>query len=55
MNIGGTKGYTTISNEEYENLLEDSLWLSALEAAGVDNWQGYESAREIYQEMVEET
>jgi len=44
----------TISKSEYESLLEDSLWLSALEAAGVDNWQGYDSAREIYEEMQEE-
>lgn len=41
----------TISQEEYEELLERSMWLDALEAAGVDNWEGYDEAREIYQEM----
>lgn len=37
----------TISKEEYESLKEDSLWLSCLESAGVDNWSGYDYAREL--------
>jgi len=40
----------TISKEEYESLLEDRKWLQALEGAGVDNWEGYDFAREIYNE-----
>ena len=36
----------TITQEEYESLLEDSKFLRALEAAGVDNWEGYEFAFE---------
>lgn len=40
-----------VSQEEYDKLLERSVWLDALEAAGVDNWEGYDAAREIYQEM----
>jgi len=34
----------TISAEEYRQLKEDSLKLGALEANGVDNWEGYEFA-----------
>lgn len=30
-----------ISLEEYNRLLSDSAQLAALEAAGVDNWEGY--------------
>lgn len=38
----------TISKEEYEGLLKDSYFLSCLEGAGVDNWQGYDDACEMY-------
>jgi hypothetical protein len=41
----------TISKKEYESLLEDSKKLTALENAGVDNWEGYDYARELMQEM----
>ena len=41
----------TITLDEYEQLKEDSAFLSALEQAGVDNWDGYDFAREIYQEQ----
>lgn len=40
----------TIPKEEYESLLDDQLFLSCLEGAGVDNWDGYEYAREAYDE-----
>ena len=40
----------TITIDEYKNLLEDSLVLEALDAAGVDNWEGYAEAMEIYEE-----
>ena len=36
----------TISQKEYDSLLEARAMLSALEAAGVDNWEGYEGAQE---------
>lgn len=36
----------TISKDLYEELLSDSKLLQALEAAGVDNWDGYDIARE---------
>lgn len=31
----------TITKKEYDELVEDSKFLMALEAAGVDNWEGY--------------
>lgn len=37
----------TITKTEYEKLIENSKWLSCLEAAGVDNWDGYDFALEI--------
>jgi hypothetical protein len=40
----------TITLKEYESLLEDSRWLSCLEAAGVDNWNGYDHASDILSE-----
>ena len=40
----------TISKKEYESLVEDRKWLQALENAGVDNWEGYDYARELMNE-----
>lgn len=34
----------TISVKRYEQLLEAERFLSAIEAAGVDNWEGYSEA-----------
>lgn len=34
--------------------IKDLLFLEALRAAGVDNWNGYDYAWEIYQEMVQD-
>ena len=31
-----------------EGLEKDSDWLGCLEAAGVDNWQGFDDAAEMY-------
>jgi len=39
-----------ISEEEYEQLVEDQKFLQALFAAGVDNWQGYEIAQQMMEE-----
>ena len=39
----------TISEEEYNDLLDDAEFLSALRMAGVDNWDGYDEAIDIYQ------
>lgn len=40
----------TINKIEYEELLEQIRFLNCLEAAGVDNWDGYDYAQEIYEE-----
>lgn len=40
-------GTVTIPIEEYAELQADSDKLAALEAAGVDNWEGYEFAKDI--------
>lgn len=41
--------------KEYLDMLEDNYcFLLALEAAGVDNWYGYEEACRIYSESEEE-
>ncbi|OUA16753.1 hypothetical protein BK776_30820 [Bacillus thuringiensis serovar aizawai] len=42
-----TEETVTISRAEYLRLLEDSEFLSCLEAAGVDNWGGYGDAWEM--------
>ena len=34
----------TITKAEYDRLCEDSEWLSYLEGAGVDNWEGFDEA-----------
>jgi hypothetical protein len=33
--------FVTITRKEYESLLDDSAWRSALECGGVDNWPYY--------------
>lgn len=33
-----------------DELEERDIWLSALENAGVDNWEGYEYAQELMEE-----
>jgi hypothetical protein len=40
----------TVSSDEYQELKRDQNWLHCLEAAGVDNWDGYTFAREIYRQ-----
>jgi hypothetical protein len=45
-----TEKTVTITEKEYNSLLEDSKWLQALEGAGVDNWEGYDYAKEIFNE-----
>ena len=44
----------TISKERYQELLKGESWLAALEAAGLDNWDGCDVAREIQREWEEE-
>lgn len=40
----------TISLSEYNELIEDQELLQALQAAGVDNWDGYDLALEFLRE-----
>ena len=42
-----TEETVVISKKEYEMLLRAADWLGCLEAAGVDNWQGYDYAIEL--------
>ena len=37
----------TVLKSEYEELVRDQEFLRALEAAGVDNWEGYDIAQDI--------
>ena len=41
----------TITEKEYRSLKRDSQFLTCLEGAGVDNWQGYDYAVEMFDEM----
>lgn len=43
--------YVTISKEQFDQLQEDSNFLECLQNAGVDNWEGYDYAVELYQEQ----
>lgn len=55
--VGGDKGLmatVTISKDEYEKLLKGAGKLRCLEAAGVDNWEGYGYAMEMLGEYEEE-
>ena len=38
----------TITKKEYESLKKSDRWLSCLESAGVDDWDGFDSAREMF-------
>lgn len=40
-------GCVSIPKAEYDRLVERDDFLTALEAAGVDNWEGYSYARRI--------
>lgn len=46
-----TEETITITKKEYISLLEDSKWLQCLENTGVDNWDGYDYARELQREQ----
>lgn len=39
-----------VSVETYMYLLERDKWLGYLEAAGVDNWDGYDVAKDLMHE-----
>ena len=41
-------GFTTISDKKYIRLLKAESFLDCLKACGVDNWDGYGDAWELY-------
>ncbi|GGQ48580.1 hypothetical protein [Streptomyces asoensis] len=45
---GGADGEAEKLRKRVAELEERDAWLSALEAAGLDNWQGVDTAREIF-------
>jgi len=38
----------TISKKRYQELIDDAFMLECLSSAGVDNWEGYEYACDMY-------
>ena len=44
----------SISEEEYDSLLNDSILLNCLQMMGVNNWDGYDEALEQYYEILEQ-
>ena len=42
------KEMISIPKEEYDELLADQVFLNCLQAAGVDNWDGYAYAQEEF-------
>ncbi len=44
----------TLPQSTYIKLLEDEFLLSCLREAGVDNWDGYDYAMELYNEDTKE-
>lgn len=48
------KEMVTITKEEYESLLDDRNWRSALESGGVDNWDWYYDSLKDYGYFSEE-
>jgi hypothetical protein len=44
----------TIKKSYYDELMRNDLKLSALDAAGVDNWNGYDDAMDIFREWLDE-
>lgn len=44
----------TIPLERFQELLDCERFEDCLQGAGVDNWEGYDYAREMYKETTEE-
>lgn len=49
-----TREMVTLSKKEYDELVEDSMFLEALRMNGVDNWDWYDEAVKTFQEMKSE-
>ena len=50
--LDGVQGFF-ITEEEADEFQGSTNWEIALESAGVDNWDGYDFALEIYRELNE--
>ena len=48
-----TDDTVTISRKEYDQLQKDAGMLNALEACGVDNWEGYSEAHRLREQQEE--
>lgn len=46
-----SKGFKVVDSDEYEELLDDSLFLNCLRNNGVDNWDWYDEAVLDYQKI----
>lgn len=44
------EGFKVVESDEYEELLDDSLFLNCLQNNGVDNWDWYDEAVTEYQQ-----
>lgn len=42
------------AKKEYLEIYKESLFLQALIASGVDNWEGYDDAMSLYREYLKE-
>lgn len=45
-----SEGFKVVESDEYEELLDDSLFLNCLQNNGVDNWDWYDEAVAEYQQ-----
>jgi len=54
MGINEQKDNTTISDDEYDELLKDSVLLNCLREVGVDNWDGWDDAITLYNDRISE-
>ena len=46
-----SEGFKVVDSDEYEELLDDSLFLSCLRNGGVDNWDWYDEAVADYHKI----
>lgn len=45
--------FVTVSRAEYDELKRGALLLGALQAAGVDNWHGFDHAVELFNKVID--
>lgn len=50
----GLDDTVNIPRGQYEDLLEDSIWLRHLEQAGVEEWEGFTNATDTYEASMQE-